>query len=127
MTPEQFKEKGCYVCGIQGTNLIAPRIPVDSDSTAPVNNPKSVMYDPNAPLQGIPVREPYLLCTNCDSEFPFEFIAQLDNDSWQYGYERRHGRNAVSSTVYNSEAQFNPEAMKRGFLTQEEEDVERPG
>lgn len=125
MTPEQFKQKGCYTCG--SYKLEEPRIAVDSDNLPPINNPKSVMYNPEAPVTGTPVREPYLRCVECTTEYPFELISQLDDEGWQYGWDNRHGDRAIPTTVYKSEAQFDPDVMAKGFMTKEEEDVARPG
>lgn len=125
MTPEQFKQKGCYTCG--SFNLEEPAIALDSALTAPINNPKSVLYNPNAPVMGVPVREPYLRCVDCGTEYPFELISQLDDEGWQYGWDMRHNGNEIPTTVYHSEAQFSQEALQRGYMTKEEEDVARPG
>lgn len=123
MTPAQFKEKGCYTCG--SFNLCEPVIP--REDLSPTATAKSVAFDPDKILQGAPIREPYLLCMDCMSEYPFSTIELLDDEGWQYGWDSRHNGREIQTVYYKSEAQFDPQALKRGFLTKEEEDVERPG
>ena len=107
MEVNEFKEKGCYVC--LGKEFDQPFIPLDPDNG------------------NLPARDPFLRCTNCDSEFPFPDIALLDDESWNYGHEHRSGNLAIPTTYYHSEVQFSEAAKARGWVNVDEEDVPRPG
>lgn len=107
MDLEDFKAKGCYSCG--SFHFEQPKIAIDPDNG------------------NMPVRDPYLLCMTCLSEYPFPDIELLDDESWEYGRCHREGSLAIPTTYYKSEAQFDEKAKARGFLIPDEEDVPRPG
>lgn len=107
MEIETFRSKGCYTCG--GHNFEQPRIPLDPENG------------------NMPVRDPYLLCMDCTSEYPFPDIDLLDDESWEYGKRHREGQMAIPTVYYQSKAQFDPLVAAKGFVTKDEEDVPRPG